>query len=208
MRLLHIDASPRGDRSRSRAVAESFLAALPPEVEVSRLDLWDAQLPSLGGEMIEGRYRLIMGEDVAPAVADDWARIRRFTNQILAHDAWLISTPMWNFGIPYKLKHFIDVLTQPGMAFRNNHAGEVEGLAAGKRAVIIAASAMPIGVDRDIENPDFQLRYLESWLGFIGVRAIDSVRVAPTFGPPSAVDEAMAEAHCRAAEISATWFPG
>jgi putative NADPH-quinone reductase len=24
---------------------------------------------------------------------------------------------MWNFGIPYKLKHYIDVLTQPGQTF-------------------------------------------------------------------------------------------
>ncbi len=208
MRLLHIDASPRGDRSRSRAVAESFLTALPPSVEVTRLNLWKAELPSLGGEMIEGRFSLIMGDDVAPNVAADWAQIRRFTNDILAHDAWLISAPMWNFGIPYKLKHFIDVVTQPGMAFRNNQAGEVQGLAADKRVAIIAASAMPFGVDRDIEHLDFQLRYLESWLGFIGVTAIDSVRVAPTFGPPSAIDAAMAEAHLQAAAIPAKWFAG
>jgi FMN-dependent NADH-azoreductase len=208
MRLLHIDASPRTDRSRSRAVAESFLAALPARVEVTRLDVWEAQLPSLGGEIIEGRYNLIMGEDVAPAVAADWARIRRFTDDTLAHDAWLISTPMWNFGIPYKLKHFIDIVTQPDMAFRNNRAGDVEGLAADKRVAVIAASAMPFGVDKDIESLDFQLRYLESWLGFIGVRAVDSVRVAPTFGLPEAVDAAMAEAHRQAAEISAKWFSG
>ena len=25
---------------------------------------------------------------------------------------------MWNFGIPYKLKQWIDVITQPGLAFR------------------------------------------------------------------------------------------
>lgn len=206
VRLLHIDASPRADRSRSRAVAASFLAALPPSIEVTRLDLWQAELPTLGGEMIEGRYRLIMGEDVEPEVAAEWARIRRFTAEILAHDAWLISTPMWNFGIPYTLKHFIDVVTQPGMAFRNNQAGDVEGLAAGKRVAIIAASAMPFGVDPDIESLDFQLRYLESWLGFIGVRAIDSVRVAPTFGPPPAVDAAIAEAHRQAAAIPARWF--
>lgn len=208
MRLLHIDASPRGDRSRSRAVAESFLSALPAQVEVTRLDVWEAELPSLGGEMIEGRYRLIMGEDVGSEVAAYWAQIRRFTAEVLSHEAWLISTPMWNFGIPYRLKHFIDVVTQPGMAFRNNQAGEVDGLAAGKRVAIIAASAMPFGVDADVEHLDFQLRYLESWLGFIGVTAIDSVRVAPTFGPPSVVDAVMAEAHRDAAAICAQWFPG
>lgn len=208
MRLLHIDASPRGDRSRSRAVAKSFLAALPTSVEVTRLDLWGMQLPSLGGEMIEGRYNLIMGEDVAPAVAADWARIRRFTDEFLAYEAWLISTPMWNFGVPYKLKHFIDVVTQPGMAFRNDETGAVEGLAAVERVAVIAASAMPFGADPGIESLDFQLPYLESWLGFIGIGAVDSVRVGPTFGGAEAVDAVMAEAHRQAAEIPAKWFQG
>lgn len=208
MRLLHVDASPREDRSRSRAVAESFLAALPPGVAVTRMDVWESEFPSLGGEMIEGRYRLIMGEDVGAEVAADWAQISRFTAEVLAHDAWLISTPMWNFGIPYRLKHFIDVVTQPGMAFRNTLAGEVEGLAAGKRVAIIAASAMPFGADPAIESLDFQLRYLESWLGFIGVTAIDRIRVAPTFGPPAAVDAVMADAQRQAAETAATWFAG
>ena len=27
----------------------------------------------------------------------------------------LISTPMWNFGIPYKLKHWLDIINQPGL---------------------------------------------------------------------------------------------
>lgn len=204
MRLLHVDASPRARRSRSRAVAASFLAALPGYVEVTRLDLWDAQLPPLGGEMIEGRYHLIMGEDVAPETAAQWEQIGRFTNDILTHDVWLISTPMWNFGIPYKLKHFIDMVTQPGMAFRNDAVGNVEGLAAGKRAIVIAASAMPFGADPGIEALDFQVRYLEAWLGFIGITAVQSIRVAPTFGPQETVEVALERARGEAVAIAAS----
>ena len=32
-------------------------------------------------------------------------------------DKYLFSLPMWNFGIPYKLKHYIDVLVQPTYTF-------------------------------------------------------------------------------------------
>ena len=33
-------------------------------------------------------------------------------------DRVLISTPMWNFGIPYKLKQCFDLIIQPGLTFR------------------------------------------------------------------------------------------
>ena len=33
-------------------------------------------------------------------------------------DRVLISTPMWNFGIPYKLKQWFDLIVQPGITFR------------------------------------------------------------------------------------------
>lgn len=206
--LLHIDASPRGERSRSRNVAETFLAALAvrddaPEVE--RLDVWTAQLPDLGGGMIEGRYDLIAGEPVPSELAAAWADIQRHVDSFLSFDAFLISTPMWNFGLPYALKHFIDVVTQPGMAFTNDREGNVTGHAAGKKAMVIAASAMPIVPGGELAHFDFQLRYLESWLSFIGVTDIHTLRVAPTYGSDEVVTRAMDTANKRARAMAANF---
>lgn len=200
-RLLHIDASPRAERSRSRAVADTFLAAMAersdaPEVE--RLDVWNAALPDLGSGMIEGRYDLIAGKAVPPEQAAAWEDIRGHADRFLSYDAYLISTPMWNFGLPYALKHFIDVVTQPGMAFSNDREGNVTGHAAGRKAMVIAASAMPIVSGGELAHFDFQLRYLESWLGFIGVTDIHTLRVAPTYGPDETVSRAMELANKRA----------
>ena len=202
MRLLHIDASPRANRSRSRVVADRFVAALPRSVTVTRLDLWDAALPSLGGDMIEGRYALIMGEEVDGDIAGEWGAVRARAEAFLAHDAYLISTPMWNFSIPYPLKHFIDVVTQPGMTFRNDAAGNVEGLASGRRAVVIAASAMPFAADKTLAPLDFQMRYLETWLGFIGIDRTDVINVSPTFGPEEAVRQAVEAASGEAERLA------
>ncbi|MGB3379339.1 MAG: NAD(P)H-dependent oxidoreductase [Allopontixanthobacter sediminis] len=200
-RLLHIDASPRAGRSRSRAVADTFLEAMAERGDaphVERLDVWTAKLPNLGGGMIEGRYNLIAGEPVPPQLAAAWADVRQHVDYFLSFDAFLITTPMWNFGLPYSLKHFIDVVTQPGMAFSNDREGNVTGRAAGKKAMVIAASAMPIVPGGELEHFDFQLRYLESWLGFIGVTDIHTLRVAPTYGPDKTVSRAMDLANKRA----------
>ncbi|QZH74309.1 MAG: NAD(P)H-dependent oxidoreductase [Erythrobacter sp.] len=205
MRVLHIDASPRASRSRSRPVAERFLAALPACAEVTRLDLWQADLPSLGGEMIEGRYNLLFGEPVDEAIVAEWNAIRQVAADFLDHDAYVIGTPMWNFGIPYRLKHFVDVVTQPGMTFRNDAAGNVVGLAAGKRALVIAASAMPFGTDPALAALDHQYAYLAAWLGFIGIADVARIQVAPTFGPEEVVAQAVEAAGEAAIALARRW---
>ncbi len=103
-RLLHIKGSPRGARSRSAMVAARLLERLPG-FEVETLDLSAAELPDLDGETIEGRYALLFGEAVADEVVEDWQRIRDIAAHFLGFDGWLISAPMWNFGLPYRLKH-------------------------------------------------------------------------------------------------------
>lgn len=206
IRVLHIDGSPRGDRSKSRPVAKSFLAGGGDAFCVNRCDVWNIDLPPMDGSMIEGRYDMIMGNAPDADLEAQWAAVAKVAENFLNHDLFLISTPMWNFGLPYKLKHYIDVVTQPGMTFRNDAQGNVEGFASGKTAMIIAASAMPIGNDATLANLDFQQRYLECWLGFIGITDIDVLRIAPTYGDVDEVDaivvQAQRDAEDQAAEIA------
>ncbi|TVS05393.1 MAG: hypothetical protein EA413_06875 [Cyanobium sp. PLM2.Bin73] len=42
---------------------------------------------------------------------------------------------MWNFSIPYKLKHWIALVTQPGLSFGFDPATGYYGLITGTRAV-------------------------------------------------------------------------
>ncbi len=199
--LLHVDASPRGQRSRSGLIGRHFLDALLaryPGLRVETLNLFESDLPPFDSEAIEGRYGLLVGQAVPPEQDAAWNRLREMAAHFLSFDAWLIATPMWNFGIPYKLKHYVDCITHPGMTFRNDLSGNVEGLAAGRTAIIIAASAMPFGSMAEIDGLDFQLSYLRAWLRFIGVVDIHAVRVAGTFGPDDVVTAAMEKARADA----------
>jgi FMN-dependent NADH-azoreductase len=203
-RLLHINASPRGTRSRSGMISAQVLAGLGtalPGLTIETLNLFDADLPPFDAQAIEGRYGLLMGAPVPPEQAAAWHRLRAMADHFLSFDGWLLSVPMWNFGLPYRLKHYIDLITHPDMTFRNDADGNVEGLAAGRTAIIVAASAMPFGAMPAIDGLDFQLAYLNAWLGFIGVTDIHAVRVAGTFGPEEAVEAAMAKAAADAATL-------
>jgi FMN-dependent NADH-azoreductase len=209
-KLLHLDASPRGARSRSGQIGKHLLDALSaayPEMGVETLNLFEADLPDFDRATVEGRYGLLVGNPVPENQQSAWLRLQQVATHFLSFDTWLFTVPMWNFGIPYVLKQYIDCVTHPGMTFRNDMSGNVEGLAAGRRAIIVAASAMPFGKVPAIDHLDFQLPYLKAWLGFIGVTDIHTVRVAGTFGPDdvvsAAMEKAMRDADALAAHLAA-----
>ena len=199
-RILHVIGSPRGERSRSVKVAQRLierLAAASPGTEVETLNVCHADLPALTGPVIEGRYALIEGREVADDVRAAWGRIGEAVAHFLSFDCIVFSVPMWNFGIPWQLKQYIDTITQPGMAFRVSESG-VEGMGAGKRVILVASGALDIRPDSPTAELDFQVRFMQAWLGFIGITDVHVVHLRPTYGPPEAVEAAMAEAYSSA----------
>ena len=134
-KLLHIQASPRIGRSASIAVAEHFLdvyRAKHPGDTVETLNLWEADLPEFDGATIDAKYAVLHGQSHTPAQLEAWQEVERIADHFKSADKYLLSLPMWNFGIPYKLKHFIDVLVQPGLAFSFTPEAGYKGLITGK----------------------------------------------------------------------------
>ena len=204
MRLLHVIGSPRGMRSRSRSVADHFLSHLV-DTNVEELDLWAEDLPELDGAMLESRYRLIHGEPVERGFERQWDELRARVDHLLAFDTWLFSTPMWNFGLPYRLKHYLDLIIQPTMAFTNDASGAITTHGADKTAVLIGAGALDIRPSSALAALDFSLAHLAQCLRvYFGVSEVHEVRAVPTFGDDRTVEGAMtaAKLHAHALAIS------
>ncbi|HSQ99265.1 MAG TPA: NAD(P)H-dependent oxidoreductase [Sphingomicrobium sp.] len=202
MRLLHIIASPRGERSRSRSVADHFVRHLG-DAEVEELDLWAEDLPDLDGAMLESRYRLIAGEPVEVGFERRWDELRSRVDHLLSFDAWLFSTPMWNFGLPYRLKHYLDLVIQPTMAFTNDESGAITAHGADKIAILVGAGALDIRPDSALAALDFSLSHLAQCLRvYFGVEEVHEVRAVPTFGDDRTVEEAMTSARLHAHAIA------
>ena len=108
MRLLDIQSSPRGESSDSIALTKSFIAACKPKrnsVVVDTLNVWHERLPDFDCDAIGAKYKAIKHETMTAA------RIRSLILPFQNADRIVIGTPMWHFGLPYKLKHFIDLVT-------------------------------------------------------------------------------------------------
>jgi len=196
-KLLYIEASPRKDRSYSIQVAREFLAAYGaahPKDEIDTLDLWRTDLPAFDGETINAKYAILHGQQHSPAQAQAWGRVVETARRFKAADKYLLSLAMWNFGIPYKLKHYFDVLVQPSLTFSFSPAEGYKGLVTGKPAVVIYASGGAYAGGSGTESMDFQKPYVELILGFMGFKDIRRIVVEPTMADPKALEKTIAAA--------------
>ena len=203
-KVLHIVASPR-DRSASTAVAKHFLAsylAAHPGDTVETLDLWATKLPEFDGPTIDAKYAVMHGEHFTDAQAAAWNAVVSVAEQFKAADKFVFSLPMWNFGIPYKLKHWIDVIAQPGLTFSFSPETGYTGLVTGKPAVAIYARGGAYGPGTGGEGYDAQTSYLKQVLGFIGITDLKEILVEPTLGDK---DGALAKGNAKADEIAPTF---
>ena len=192
-RLLYIEASPRKERSTSIAVAKAFLEsyrAFHPDDEVDTWDLWATQLPEFDGDTINAKYQILHGLEHTPAQETAWEAVTDIFDRFNGADKYLLSLPMWNFGIPYKLKHFIDVITQPGLAFSFSPETGYKGLVTGKPIAVVYARGGEYTNSEQAKAMDFQKPYVELLLGFIGFTDIRSAVVEPTLGSPDQVSTA------------------
>jgi FMN-dependent NADH-azoreductase len=181
-KLLHISASPRGEQSESLAVAQSFLDTFRsehPQVPVDTWDLWDGTLPAFGPDAAAAKMAIFAGSAPSGAAAQAWQAAVDTFHRFDAADRYLFSVPMWNAGVPYVLKQFIDVVSQPGLIFGFNPALGYRGLLTGKKATVIYTSAV-YGPDRGPAfGADFQAPFFTGWLRWAGVEEVTEVHFRP-----------------------------
>ncbi len=189
-RLLHIEASPRRDNACSSQVAAAFLAgyrSVNAADTIDHLHLFDHALPAFDDEAAQQKMThiaaLMRGEKgIAPT--GKWAAVVAEIERLKAADRVLLSTPMWNFSLPYRLKHWLDIIIQPGLTFYVNRQGNYIGLLRNKvlQIVIASGSAYADGfprADTGIKT-DFLQAYLLHVFRWIGFEDIRIIRVQPT----------------------------
>lgn len=216
MKLLYIEASPRKKDSCSSRVAGAFIEAYQaanPNDQIEHLPLFDIDLPDFSGEGANQKMAqivdMITGGD-GIAVTGEWTGVVQEIERLKSADKVVVSSPMWNFSIPYRLKHYIDLVCQPGLSFYVNEQGEYVGTITGKPITFILASGSPYEVrfpqESDGTKTDFQRVYLEHIARFIGFEDIRFMKIEPTGMLLPDQLEALLEAKCEEAASAAVLF--
>jgi len=184
--ILIVESSPRGPESASRTLAgkvRARLAAQYPEARIVERDLVHDNVPHLDESTLKA---MTTRDPVEAGTLKDALHLSdELTEELLSSDLLVIASPMWNFGIPSSLKAWIDHVVRAGKTFNYVGAG-VEGLAKGKKAILVIASG---GVFS--EGPwkpwDTVEPYLRQILGFIGIDDVQTVRAEGMNIPPLAI---------------------
>ena len=208
-KVLFIQASGRGERSKSITVGKAFLEAYKnhhPDDEVVILDLFDADLPSFDGESINAKYAIMHGEKFSSQQEHLWRQIVRVIEDFKSADKYVLATGMWNFTIPYRLKQYVDLLVQPGYTFSYSDQSGYQGLVRSKPLLAIYARGGEYSPGSDAEAFDMQKKYIELIFGFMGFENIRSIIVEPTLqGGPEIAAQKLTEA-IKKAQIMAVEF--
>jgi len=182
-RLLHVSASPRGAASDPLTLAGAFLdahQAVHPGVHVSHLDLHDGTLPAFGRLHAGAKMAVTRGGQPSPEQTGAWDEARAVFDRFVTADAYLFSVPMWNSGVPYVLKQWIDIITQPGWVFGFTPAEGYTGLLTGKKAAVVYTSGVYSPGAPPAFGVDFHASYLNDWLRFAGFTDVTEIRFQPT----------------------------
>ncbi|MDR5773287.1 MULTISPECIES: NAD(P)H-dependent oxidoreductase [unclassified Caballeronia] len=204
MHLLHVIGSPRAGRSASQQVARAFTDAWKerhPDGSVDELNVWETDLPTFDGPILEAKYAGIQGRELDAAQASAWRTVHALAERFTKADVIVFSVPMWNFGIPYRLKHLIDVISQKDVLFTFDENG-LNGLLGGKTVVTIAARGVQIGGDFPPEEYDFQSDYLKMWSRMVGITDVRVVTVEKTLAGPEQDHASRNDASEKARELA------
>ena len=206
-RVLQLKATPRGEESRTMKLAgaftEAYLAAHPGDT-IDTVDLFTADLQPFELNAANGRYAILRGKEHTAEEALAWSRVTAAIENFKSYDKYVITTPMWNFNVPWCLKLFLDTILQPGYTFGYDPEKGFFGLMAGKPVQLLITRTGNYAPGSGAEGIDFQLPYLKFIVGFMGLelkgvviaQALDMVTPEES---AQILANAIAEAHAAAA---------
>ena len=182
-KVLYIQASPRGERSKSIKTADSFITEYlrtHPDDQVETLNLFNAPIPNFDGLAVQAKYTILHGAKHTEEELGAWANIEKSIEQFTSCDKYVLAIPMWNFSIPYRLKQYIDILVQPGYTFSYSEESGYTGLMVGKPMLVCYARGGEYKIGSEAEIFDMQKQYIELIFGLIGFGNIQSIIIEPT----------------------------
>ena len=204
-RLLHVSASPRKGRSASLEVADAFVAAWRAKhsgAEVDALDVWTTPLPEFDGAALEAKYAGLAGQALSAEQARVWDDIRALAARFTAADVILFSLPMWNYGVPYRLKHLIDAVSQKDLVFTFDERGQL-GMLGGRRGVVVAARGVALEGPFPRDEFDHQTSYMKLWFKMVGIEDVATIEVEKTLYGPEPDRDSRARGREAAAALAA-----
>lgn len=170
MKLLHVDASPKGANSGSRALSRFFvdrLRAQIPALSVDYLDLAQETLPPITGLFASATYTPV--DQRTAEMREALTVSEALCARLLAADALLFAMPMHNWTMPAKFKAFVDTIVRGGLTYIATDDGRFVGTLGGKKTLFLTTRGVDLRPGTPFAAMDVLTPALRAAFGFIGV---------------------------------------
>jgi FMN-dependent NADH-azoreductase len=204
--ILHIDSSPRGDRSISRALSYEFVTSWKdthPGDTVTYRDLGRNPVPHVDEPWIAAAFS--SPDTHTPQLQQAIKVSDTLIDELLAADRLVFGVPMYNLNIPSTFKAYIDQIVRVGRTFTvgaNGYQGLVDN---GKKVLIITSRGGSFPAGTPSGAYDYQEPYLRAILGFIGLTDVTFIHAENLNMGDDAREKSLAGAKDAIAQAVTNW---
>ena len=167
--ILRLDASANVSNSSSRKLGDQLINQLGVrhEINLTQRDL-NQGLSFIDESWVEANFTAIDQRSVDQLKALEFSDL--LIEELRQADHIVLTTPMYNFGIPASLKAWIDLICRAGVTFQYTAEGPV-GLLNNKQIDIIITTGGVL-----LQSPvDFVSGHLKQVFEFIGIEQINII---------------------------------
>ena len=193
---LYIDCCIRGEQSRTKRLAEAFLAAYGAreDVALTRLTLMDEPLiPFSNGFFWQREGLLERGELDHPRF--------RYAHQFQQTERVIIAAPFWDLSFPALLKVYIENLCVQGITFDCNETGGCFGVCRSTKMLFLTTR----GGSMEGSPMDNGTKYLSDMAKFFGIPKFDHIAADGLDMGLEPVEDLLGRAIARAETLAKTF---
>jgi FMN-dependent NADH-azoreductase len=175
--------------------------AFHPDGDVTYRDLGHHPVPHVDEQWIAAAYS--PPEQRAPELVTALQTSDALVDEFLAADTCVFGVPMYNFSVPSTFKAYIDQIVRVGRTFSVDASG-FQGLASGKKIVVITARGGNFRPGTPFAAYDHQEPYLRTVFGFMGIMDIEFIhadRLNPITSNAATRSQSIAEARTAIREV-------
>jgi FMN-dependent NADH-azoreductase len=205
-KILHIDTSPRGERSHSRNLASEFVANWKNsylDSIITYRDIGHQIIPPVTETWIAGAFS--PPNTHTPELTAALQLSNELIDELVECDRYIFSVPMYNFGIPANFKAYIDQVCRVGRTFVVNQQGAYEGLLTGKKMLVITARGGSFPAGTPAANYDFQEPYIRTVFGLMGVTDITFINAENLAMKGEVREQSLQQAKEKLAQLITDW---
>lgn len=207
MRLLEIQSSVRLEKSISRILSSQFVRAWKiahPDAEYKLRDV------GINPPAHPIEFWTIANYTPPETRTSEMINVLANSEQLIDELLWashlLLGVPMYNFSVPSNFKTYLDNVVRVGRTFTfDSTTLTFQGLATGKKALVILPSAANYAPNTPLAKMDFCEPYLKAILNFIGIDSVTVITVPNQFMPDEVRQQAIETAQTKLIDLAATW---